>query len=463
MRIVPESRRLKTLIELNPWWKAPHRIPVEVEALAPRHYLQRLTSLEATKPILLEGPRGVGKTTLLYQAIGHFIASGIPGTHLIYIPADHPGLAGLSLESLVHSLLAFKKLDFSRGPCYVFIDELAYLPNEPDILTRLAESLPVVKFYAATSVTPKSWFENKKLDLMRLFVNPLSFYEYATYKGIEPEFLDETLVGVNAERANQLNQAFLNYLVLGAFPKVAYSSSEAMGQGYMRKLLTDDLLGRDTSAIFGVGDNRELNQLLTLLVYNSSEETSPDGLSKLTGLAKNTVYKYLTYLEEAHLIRIVYRMKTFGGKLKRQRTFRVFPIHPALRFMLLPLCSEDQPFMPSLMMTSVVGHLLGLGEPVREVRWGGRGVGLAGENASFKPSWALEAGFDDRDHALSELDEMVRFCRIHRLKSLTITTLTRFEGFVHNTVPVTLVPVSFQAYGLGYQVEHGHSLEFAGI
>lgn len=461
MRNVPEARRLKTLIELNPWWNPPHRIPAEVSQLGTRHFLDRICQHDDGSPLLIEGPRGVGKTTLLYQAIGRYLDNGIPGTHLIYIPADHPGLSGLSLESLVHSLLNLKKLDFSRGPCFFFIDELAYLPDEPTILKRLGDALPMVRLMATTSVTPREWFEEDSLGISRLFVSPLSFYEYTAFKQNQPEFLDEGLVGVNSQAAAALNKIFLNYLVLGAFPEVAFDPHETMGHAFSRRRLTEDLLGRDTAALFGIGDNRELNHLLTILVYNASGETSPDALSRLTGLAKNTVYKYLTYLEDAHFIRVVYRMKTFGGKLKRQRTFRVFPIHPALRFMLLPLCSEDQPFMPSLMMTSVVSHLLQLGRLVREVRWGGRGVGLAGVGDDHKPVWAMEAGFDDRDYQSKELDEMVRFCRIHHLNGFSMTTLTRFDGFVHNKVPVTLLPVSMQAYALGYESAMNQPLSFA--
>ena len=56
-----------------------------------------------------------------------------------------------------------------------------------------------------------------------------------------------------------------------------------------------------------------------------------DELSKSSGVAKNTIRRYLEYLEAAFLIRRVYRVDQNAKRFKRAVTFKVYLANPSMR------------------------------------------------------------------------------------------------------------------------------------
>ena len=55
------------------------------------------------------------------------------------------------------------------------------------------------------------------------------------------------------------------------------------------------------AGLHGIADSIELNRLFTALALNTGGEASIKGLVRFTGLAKNTLKRYLDYLEAAFL------------------------------------------------------------------------------------------------------------------------------------------------------------------
>ena len=68
------------------------------------------------------------------------------------------------------------------------------------------------------------------------------------------------------------------------------------------------MLLRDLPSLYGIQDIQELNSLFTTLAFNSADEVSLEALSKDSGVSKNTLKKYIEYLEAAFLIRKVHRV-----------------------------------------------------------------------------------------------------------------------------------------------------------
>jgi len=87
----------------------------------------------------------------------------------------------------------------------------------------------------------------------------------------------------------------------------ATSELAAAGDGGMYIEL-DKVLLRDLPQLYGIKDIQELNSLFTLLAFNTAEEVALEPLSKRSGVGKQTIQKYIEYLEAAFLIKRVFRV-----------------------------------------------------------------------------------------------------------------------------------------------------------
>ena len=86
---------------------------------------------------------------------------------------------------------------------------------------------------------------------------------------------------------------------------------------YIRNDIIDKVLLRDLPSLYGIQDVQELNSLFTTIAYNSGNEFTYDNLSETSGVSKNTIKKYIEYLEAAFLIRVIHRIDINAKKFKR--------------------------------------------------------------------------------------------------------------------------------------------------
>ena len=91
------------------------------------------------------------------------------------------------------------------------------------------------------------------------------------------------------------------------------------------------MLLRDLPGLYGIQDIQELNYLFTTLAYNTANEISLNELSKGSGIAKNTIKKYIEYLEAAFLIRLVHRVDRSAKRFKRANFFKIYLTNPSIR------------------------------------------------------------------------------------------------------------------------------------
>ena len=113
------------------------------------------------------------------------------------------------------------------------------------------------------------------------------------------------------------------------------------------------MLLRDLPSLYGISDIQELNRLFTTLAYNSGHEVSLEGLSKSSGVAKNTIKRYLEYLEAAFLIRRVERIDRNAKRFKRAVSFKVYLINPSMRAALFGRIDGDDVAMGAMTETAI--------------------------------------------------------------------------------------------------------------
>ena len=88
----------------------------------------------------------------------------------------------------------------------------------------------------------------------------------------------------------KLNKLFIDYINYGGYPEVVFSQriQENPGQ-FIRHDIIDKVLLRDLPSLYGITDVQELNSLFTMIAYHSGSQFSYEGLSKDSGVKKETL------------------------------------------------------------------------------------------------------------------------------------------------------------------------------
>ena len=454
----------------NPWWADGRNGKVAYEGTPRRKYFESFhrTVIDATvrRAVVLMGPRRVGKTVMVYHSIRALLNAGIDATNILYVSLETPIYTGLSLERI---LAYFQEL-FSHkrdANLFVFFDEIQYLRDWEVHLKSLVDSYPEYRFAATGSAAAALRLKSNESGAGRFsdyVLPPLTFAEYLMFIGREDEVVSvtpaikadyETFEYV-AKDIDILNEEFVNYLNFGGYPEAVFSETIRQDPGqYIKSDIIDKVLLRDLPSLYGISDIQELNRLFTTLAYNTGNEVSLEALSQSSGVAKNTIRRYLEYLEAAFLIRRVERIDQNAKKFKRAMCFKVYLTNPSMRAALFGQIDADSEAMGALTETAIYSQWQH--SKITELfyaRWSSGEIDIVHLNGvEQKPNWAVEVKWRDRPYqARAELDNCVEF--VSRNPKITQPLLITSKKIADDDVKYKGVafvfrPASLYAYMLG--------------
>jgi predicted AAA+ superfamily ATPase len=456
---IPKEQVIRRMQVENPWWIRPHTIAEGIANLRPRAYFELFLALLGTadvrRALLLLGPRRVGKTVLIYHAIGALLASGIEPRRLCYVSVDHPLYNGRSLEDLLADYNEAAGVDYRTEPCFVFFDEIQYLRNWEVHLKVLVDGSFPTRFTASGSAAAALRMRSRESGAGRFtdfLLPPLTFSEYLTLLGVTDAIRlnDDTDSGIASNIAD-LNERFLHYLNFGGYPEVALSKEIQADPGrFVKSDIVDKVLLRDLPSLYGIEDIQELNQLFTTLAYNTAQEVSLAELSKDSGVAKNTIKRYLQYLEAAFLIKTVHRIDQDAKQFQRANFFKVYLTNPSIRTALFAPIDEHDQAMGAMAETGIFSQWFHAPESLYYARWKGGEVDLVHLNQKQKPQWAVEVKWSDRYFERpEELKSLLAFCHKSKLERVVVTTRTIQAEKEVDGIPVEFIPASVYCYLVG--------------
>lgn len=457
---IPDAHVVRHLRAENVWWQAPHRVASDVDRLSPRAYLSPFLSLVTThgvrRAVVLLGPRRVGKTVLIRHAIRALLDQGVPPDRLCYVSVDHPIYTGRSLHALVDFYKATRDTARSApGPTYVFFDEIQYLRDWEVHLKALVDEYPDIRFVASGSAAAALRLKSRESGAGRFtdFLLPaLTFHEFLDLTGesalVEP---DDAGHWPYVPDLTALNARFVEYLNVGGYPEVALNPLVQADPGrYVKADIIDKVLLRDLPGLYGIQDVQELNALFATLAYNTAAEVSLDELATRSGVAKDTLKRYIEYLEAAFLIRIVHRVDRSAHRFQRAVRFKVYLTSPSMRAALFTPVAADDEAIGHLAETAVFSHWLHDAPPLHYARWRSGEVDLVALGRDQRVAWALEVKWSDRVLGRpAELGALVRFCREQRLERAWVTTRTVAGETVIGGVRIRLVPTAVYCHHVG--------------
>jgi predicted AAA+ superfamily ATPase len=256
--------------------------------------------------LVIRGPKGVGKSTLMQQYIKQHFPAG--DRHVLYCSADTNYFS-------THTLLDLAENFVMMGGQWLFIDEVHKYPGwsrEIKEIYDLYHELHIV-LSGSSLIQINDGQADLSRRLMPYDMPGLSLREFIhldTGLDIKPVSLDQLLDNPSEVCMDIISKChplehFARYRQFGYYP--FYFEEK---QDYYDKLentvnyIVDVELTKYRS--LNVGYTRQVKALLHVISQMTPYEVDISKLSKASGISRQSTLKYLTNMEEANLIRRVF-------------------------------------------------------------------------------------------------------------------------------------------------------------
>lgn len=471
-----EEQIQKRMVLDNPWWESG-KVDDDFTQFPRRAYLddfyELVTDLSVKRAVILMGPRRVGKTVMIYHSIDRLISSGIDPKKIIYISVDTPIYNNISLEDFF--LLARKALknEESYEGYYVFFDEIQYLKNWEVHLKSMVDTFRSSRFVASGSAAAALKMKSIESGAGRFsdfLLPPLTFYEYIQFKKLDSLVVKSNngISPYDTINIDALNRHFVEYINFGGYPEVVFSEAIRRNPGqYIKNDIIDKVLLRDLPSLYGISDIQELNKLFVHIAFRSGNEFSYESLSTEAGIKKETIKRYLEYLEAAFLIKVVDRIDQNAKRMQRVTSFKIYLTNPSLRCALFTPINEDDEFMGSMVETAVFSQWIQGGKTdFFYANWAkGRSKGEVDivwvDMATQKAISLAEIKWTDRfAENPTELKSLYSFLSLNpSVKKIFVTSKTRFGTYDIPEGKIMFIPVAIYSYWISNFLYHSKRMQ----
>lgn len=441
----------------------------ETLALRPRAYLDPVRRLlresSLRRAIVLLGPRRVGKTILIRHLIADLLATGVAEQRISYVEMDHPLLHGQSLESLVRQIE--DAAPAGEGLRYLFFDEIQSHKDWEKYLKSMVDHRPDLRILvsgSAAAALKRQSTESGAGRFTDFLLPPLTFSEYLQLRPEPPAIRIEEPSLYVLDDIQRLNAQFVEYVNFGGYPELALSPMvRADPERFVKSDIVDKVLLRDLPQMYGIKDIQELNSLFTLLAFNTAEEVSFEQLSQRSGVGKQTIQKYIEYLEAAFLIKRVFRVDQDGKRYQRERNFKVYLTNSAMYTGLFGAKRSEDPEFGHLVETALFAQRFHEDARLNYARWGADDseVDLVESSSALKPLAALEIKWSDKYADKPEaLRGLLKFLRGNNLPMAWATTRSRFSETTIDGRQIRQWPAAVLAFHYGMRAVEGRMAHY---
>jgi len=251
-----------------------------------------LASLASTnKGIVIYGARQVGKTTLASDIISSI------GSKTLSVNADQS-----KYFDVLSSRDITKLKDFTEGYDLLFIDEAQRIPeiglNLKIILDNL-KSLKVIVTGSSSLDLASKISEPLTGRILTHRLYPISFFELSSFMN---KF--------------ELNAQLEERMIYGSYPELFSIVGDSNKREYLQNLC-DGYLYKDLLELGDIRNSSKIRDLLKLLAFQIGSEVSLAELGSNLGMGKDTVSRYIDYLEKSY---VVFRLSGFSRNLRKEVT-----------------------------------------------------------------------------------------------------------------------------------------------
>ncbi|MGN0740505.1 MAG: ATP-binding protein [Treponema sp.] len=463
---------LNLLYSYNPWWNTG---VVQKDFNKPMHRAayyegkKAFLNSQIRRIVLLSGARRTGKTTIMYQTIANLIENGVSPKDIVFISFDHPLLKFCSINDVVDM---YRQNITVSNKIYCFFDEIQYSPDWNSWLKVLYDTNPDIKIMATGSASPVLADKTRESGLGRwitIQVPTLTFYEYCRLlnvqtvdlpAGIKPTqfyLLDTKEQDDIVNKLAFLQVHFIRYLQVGGFPELALSKDDIYAQRILREDIVDKALKRDLPSLYAIRNVSDIEKVFLYLCYNSSNIVNMNTICNELQVSRNTLEKYILYLEGANLIYIS-PLVNVGPKQVLKAQNKIYIADAALRNAVLMKddITNDAVELGIIAETAVYKHIKAFNyETVTKVGYYRSGdkdkeIDIVVEYSKEQEPIMIEVKYRE-DSSITEKDMIVQLSTDKR-PNLVITKRTEDFGIqtYKNGKRIYKIPAPVFLYLLGY-------------
>jgi len=474
MHTIADNDLFQRLAFDNPWWEFKPDTKIKFRNPPKRTFFpaffERVAGKRRSEVQLLAGPLRAGKTVMLRQAVAGLVERGIRPTNIFYCNMTVPSYTATNIATLFEMFCRRFRHD-SQSELFVFYDEIQYVKDWDVELLKLAKMRPDTRIIAAVSsgapvlLTGRMSHDGK---ISTFVLPPLTFLEFLRFRGSEDKIFgvesarSQSKMSLRANALPALNMEFYRYVNFGGFLEGILASREGTpAPTFIRDGVADRVLHKDLASLQGVNDAQELNRLFSILAFNTAREVTMDELAKAVGIAKNTLRKYLDYLESAFLIRRLTRVDRNAKQFQRAVAFKVYLTAPCLYSALFaPVPMQDQ-FFKRLAETALVSQWLGSShmENLAYASWRGGGIDLLDlDPESGRPDHVYEFDWENRYGRPGKgPEQLIGFVEgTNRKATSYILTSAMARPATMRGIDFTLAPLALYTYWVGRENNSGN-------
>ncbi|MFP4051231.1 MAG: ATP-binding protein [Thermoplasmata archaeon] len=299
----------------NHWWSTGEVKEGLAKSFKRSLFNKLVERLDYPRILAILGPRRVGKTTLMYQLIQHLLSNkNVDPKHVLYITMDEIGVE--NLDELFDTYQRFVLMDeIGEEEVYFFIDEIQFMDDWQLMLKKYFDQKLNINFVVSGSSSmdiTKGTSDSLVGRIDEHILLPFSFNEYTHFnrENTLPDDLTlsfnyddlQSLYGSLLEHKKILNIVLNQYLLEGGFPEVNRYDDLMLKYEYIWKDIFEKVVYKDIPSVFNIRDPKLLRSLLEIVAKETCQNVSYTNLSNDLNAKRETISKYLSYLESAYLI-----------------------------------------------------------------------------------------------------------------------------------------------------------------
>ena len=269
--------------------------------------------LDNRQIVELTGLRRVGKTTLYLQIINTLLDRNVKPENIWYFTFDDDKYG---LDELFISFKAQTRADFSNEKIYIFLDEIQKLPGFQSQIKIYYDLYQNLKFFISGSTSlyiKKKTQESLAGRVFSFELKPLDFEEYLYFRN-KDNYLERQEMF-----QSELMVEFENYLSRQFIETVNIDDNNLVQRyiiGIIKKIIFEDI-----PVVFPIDNPEILYAFVKTIAGQPGMYLHYENLANDLKLSAKTVSKYISILEQAFMIKVLYNYSanqlTSEKKLKR--------------------------------------------------------------------------------------------------------------------------------------------------
>lgn len=298
----------EVLHDLNPWWKEKFKIEFKEREL----YKQLQKFIPLPQIIAFTGLRRVGKTTMMLKIVEDALRKDFDAKSILYFSFDE--FREVEIRKVMKEYEELMEKDFRKGKYLLLLDEIQKLSGWEDQLKEIYDIFKKnIKIIISGSESLFIKKKSKETLAGRIFefkVEPLSFKEFLLFKevSLKPIGLYE----------KELAKLFNEFILTLGFPELVDIKEKDIVKKYVKESIVEKIIYKDIPKLFKIKDITIIESLLNIFMEEPGQLIELSELANELKISRQTLSNYLTYLEEAFLIRKLYNFSKSRRKVERK-------------------------------------------------------------------------------------------------------------------------------------------------